>query len=742
MQGGLDGVGEHKTGCLVGLHLDDALGLVDEVAGAVQFRHHISSGGQFRQVDFAVLVGGELRRAPRSVYRLDAEPGVGDHLGRVGAVHLDQPDPGLLVVKKVELLNTVSGLQFNFLRGGIHQMSTVPSVHLLDAVGARPAVREQDFSQGVRLIVPQQFPIPPDTEGDAGHGLMALSVVLDNLQAGQGLVLQGVGDAVPCHHSGGIGLGIPLPPLRGGQFSDFVCPRLQLREGIGTAGAGGTGIGGAALNMLDLNPCPGQAGPGGPVNLLNPQIAVRFVFKGDFGHLAILHSDLFDRLLVHQMILRGHPFVDGIVAHFHQGDGDGTGLRRGVDADGVSVRAHHLEGSAGEGDSSARLILGDLEGGFAGRGRRLVRVIRLVGIRIVRDGVAQQTGLGVRVAEVALEVAVLVRLLAKRVKHDVLVHIGGEGELDAAALARHAVFGVEHLEGTLVAIAGIGDLDLGDVLVVLIHDAGTGGDGGWVLERYIDSLPVHPGRGGDGKHLLAVGGPVNGDGVGRLLVRGGGELGLRHAGPPGALRVDLDGGVEDIFPNLPLRASKAGGHGDGADVPLGDQVAPQGNLAGVKGLIFVIQPQFLQGAVGVHIGNQPHYLGIAGLLLSQITDALPLWNCLGHAVLVGVDTVRWDFLGFPGAVFIEEIGIGLGLYLSIDGQVLHGIAAAVNVDLTQGLLRGGGGARQQDQQGQGHRQGEHQADDSFHLQTSLLSKKREACCLPPVCLGRCWVTSL
>ena len=146
--------------------------------------------------------------------------------------------------------------------------------------------------------------------------------------------------------------------------------------------------------------------------------------------------------------------------------------------------------------------------------------------------------------------------------------------------------------------------------------------------------------------------------------------------------------------------------------------------------------------MGVHIGNQPHYLGIAGLLLSQITDALPLWNCLGHAVLVGVDTVRWDFLGFPGAVFIEEIGIGLGLYLSIDGQVLHGIAAAVNVDLTQGLLRGGGGARQQDQQGQGHRQGEHQADDSFHLQTSLLSKKREACCLPPVCLGRCWVTSL
>ena len=374
MQGGLDGVGEHKTGCLVGLHLDDALGLIDDVARAVQFRHHISSGGQFRQVDFAVLVGGELRRAKVAVHGLDAEPGVGDHLGRVGAVHLDQPDPGLLVVKKVELLNTVSGLQFNFLRGEIHQMAAVPGVHLLDTVGARPAVRQQDFSQGVRLIVPQQLPIPPDAEGNAGHSLMAQAVVLDDLQAGQGLVLQGIGDAVPCHHSGGIGLGIPLPTLWGGQFPDFVCPRLQLREGIGTSGAGDAGIGRATLNVLDLNPRPGQAGSGGPVNLLNAQVAVWFVFKGDFGHLAILHSDLLDRLLIQQVVLRGHSFIDGVIAHLSEGDGYGTGLRRGIDADSVSVRAHHLEGRPSQGDGGTGLVLGDFEGSLTGRGRGLVRV--------------------------------------------------------------------------------------------------------------------------------------------------------------------------------------------------------------------------------------------------------------------------------------------------------------------------------------------------------------------------------
>ena len=62
VQGGLDGVGEHEPGRLVGLQLDDTLGLVDDVAGALQLGDHIGPGGQLRQVDFAVLVGGELRR--------------------------------------------------------------------------------------------------------------------------------------------------------------------------------------------------------------------------------------------------------------------------------------------------------------------------------------------------------------------------------------------------------------------------------------------------------------------------------------------------------------------------------------------------------------------------------------------------------------------------------------------------------------------------------------------------------
>ena len=43
---------------------------------------------------------------------------------------------------------------------------------------------------------------------------------------------------------------------------------------------------------------------------------------------------------------------------------------------------------------------------------------------VVRDGVSQQADLGIRVAEVTLEVAELINLPAKHVKYDILVHIG------------------------------------------------------------------------------------------------------------------------------------------------------------------------------------------------------------------------------------------------------------------------------------------------------------------------------
>ena len=256
-------------------------------------------------------------------------------------------------------------------------MAAVPGVYFLDKIGARRAVGQGDLAQGVRLIVPQQLPVPPDSERDAGHGFMALPVVLEDFQARQSIILDGVLHAVPGDDGGGIGLGIPFPALRGGQLNNLISSGFQLREGIGTAGGRLAGVDGAALDVLDLDPGPGQAGAGCRIHLDHTQIAVGFIFKIHFGHLTIADGDLLDRLLAQQMVLRGHPLIDGVITHLGEGDGDGSGLWRGVDADGVAVRAHHLEGGAGEGDSSARLILGDLQGGVLRIGIGFIRLRRV-----------------------------------------------------------------------------------------------------------------------------------------------------------------------------------------------------------------------------------------------------------------------------------------------------------------------------------------------------------------------------
>ena len=106
---------------------------------------------------------------------------------------------------------------------------------------------------------------------------MAQTVVFDDLQAGQGLVLQGVGDALPGDDGGGVGLGIPLPPLRGGQLNNLISSGFQLCEGVGTAGVGGAGVDGAALDVLDLYLGPGQTGAGGSVNLLDAEVAIGLI---------------------------------------------------------------------------------------------------------------------------------------------------------------------------------------------------------------------------------------------------------------------------------------------------------------------------------------------------------------------------------------------------------------------------------------------------------------------------------
>ena len=69
--------------------MDNALGIVHDVARTLQFSHHIRANGELTQVDGPVLQSGVLHWAKAAVHRLKTETGVGDRFGEVGAVHLD-----------------------------------------------------------------------------------------------------------------------------------------------------------------------------------------------------------------------------------------------------------------------------------------------------------------------------------------------------------------------------------------------------------------------------------------------------------------------------------------------------------------------------------------------------------------------------------------------------------------------------------------------------------------------------
>ena len=86
---GLLGVGEHELDVLVGLQLNDALEVVDHIAGALQFLHHHCAGGQLGQVDGSVRQRSHFDRPPAPVHRRKLELCIGDGLGQICAVHLD-----------------------------------------------------------------------------------------------------------------------------------------------------------------------------------------------------------------------------------------------------------------------------------------------------------------------------------------------------------------------------------------------------------------------------------------------------------------------------------------------------------------------------------------------------------------------------------------------------------------------------------------------------------------------------
>ena len=146
-------VGKNELGVLIGLQLNDALGLVDDVAITGLFSYHIRPGREHGQVDFSVLVGPELLGAVGAFHGFDLKDRVGDHLGGVIRIHLHQPQTGLDIIEEHQFFDAVPGVQLHLLGGGVQDVALVPSVHLEGPVSARLHIGEQDLTELVRLEI-------------------------------------------------------------------------------------------------------------------------------------------------------------------------------------------------------------------------------------------------------------------------------------------------------------------------------------------------------------------------------------------------------------------------------------------------------------------------------------------------------------------------------------------------------------------------------------------------------------
>ena len=291
LQGGLDGVGEYELCVLVGVKLDDTLGLVDDIALTGFFRHHIRAGGELGEVDLAVPVGGKFLGAVVTSHGLNFKNCIGNDLAGIGAVYLDKPHTGLYIVEEQQFLDAVPCGQLHLLRRGVEDVTIAAGVHLHGAVGAGGSVRQENFAKLVRLKFAERNAVTENLEGDIGHGNHVLAVIFDDPQTGQLLVYQRKSGGFAGGDGSRIG-GVVLQPAGGrSDLLDLVSTGLDVvKDGIARK-IGFGGVGHAALDVLDLHHGTGQVRPG-VGQLLNAKRSVRLIPAGQLRHLAILNLDI------------------------------------------------------------------------------------------------------------------------------------------------------------------------------------------------------------------------------------------------------------------------------------------------------------------------------------------------------------------------------------------------------------------------------------------------------------------
>ena len=247
---------------LVGVKLNDALGLINDVALAGFLRHHIRAGGQLGQVDLAVSVGGKFFGAVVALDGSDLKNRVGNDTAGIGAVHFHQLQSRLHIVEEKQLLDAVPRGQLHFLRRDVEDVTVAAGVHLHGAIGAGFHIGQQDLAKLIRLEFAEGNGVAPDLKDNAGHGNRVLAVILDDPQTGQFLVHQRKGGRFAGSDRRRIGGVILLPAGGRGDLLDLIRTRFDaVKNGIARK-IGFRRIGHAAFDVLDLHHGPGQVRAG------------------------------------------------------------------------------------------------------------------------------------------------------------------------------------------------------------------------------------------------------------------------------------------------------------------------------------------------------------------------------------------------------------------------------------------------------------------------------------------------
>ena len=140
--------------------------------------------------------------------------------------------------------------------------------------------------------------------------------------------------------------------------------------------------------------------------------------------------------------------------------------------------------------------------------------------------------------------------------------------MDISTLTTDAVYWVQYLELSGVAVAGSLGGNSGDLIVVHVHNLRVLWHGAGVGEGHGHVIVIYPGFAPDGEHLLLILLAVNGHGVGNGGLRRGGHAGGEHIVIGSAPLVNILGGGQDAVANVQLGAGESRGHLQVGDVPV------------------------------------------------------------------------------------------------------------------------------------------------------------------------------